>query len=155
MYADESWNVRNTFRMKSQSSISASKIFGLLRKKKHNTMGQCDRSSFPLEIHILPPLLLAANGAGRHQSKNKHVTASHALKDGHLTQFWTMGYKNESMEDFWGAFGFLDIHSTSSSLLLPLSFCLGHKWELEVDQLSKEQMMVGEDEIANLHVPGH
>lgn len=57
-------------------------------------------------------------------SKIFYFTVSFEYKDGHLTQFWMIGYKNVSTENFWATFDFPDIGSTPSFLLFPSFPCL-------------------------------
>lgn len=100
------------------------KFFGLLRRKRNIILwvSVTDVANFPLKIHIPSPFLLTAYGVVRCQNKNMYVTALFAPTDGHLTQFWTMRYKNELLEDFWATSGFPDSHSTTSSEIASFVF---------------------------------
>lgn len=85
-------------------------------------------------VSLYPSFSLTAYGAGMCQSTIFHFTVSSAYRGGHLTQFWMMGCKTESVEDFWATFGFPDTDTTP--LLLPSSY-LECNWELVLEQLSE------------------
>lgn len=86
-----------------------------------------------LGVYALFPFILTNSIQGSDcQSKHFHFMDSFVSRDGHLTLFWTMGCKNESLEDLGITFAFPDPGITFSSLLVPSP--LECKWEL-VEQI--------------------
>ena len=86
-----------------------------------------------MSVPFSPSFLLTAYRAVTCQSKHFPFVDSFVSRDGHLTLFWTMGCKNESLEDLGITFAFPDPGTTFSSLLVP-SPHLECKWEL-VEQI--------------------